>query len=97
MDEVINEDISDLAVGESGREHGDIVLPAPVEDTLLVVDLLTKSVDNLARRPNSSVFLLLLVHLLEKGSKPIIKAVVVVHRDHHVTSAVDALVMKLGT
>jgi hypothetical protein len=47
--EMIDNYISNLTVSESRRENRDIVFPAPIEDTLLIVYFFTEAIDDLAR------------------------------------------------
>jgi len=56
--------VSEGTISKGRAVDRNIVLPAPVIDTLLVVDLLTDSGYNFLRREYSSLLLLLLVHLL---------------------------------
>jgi hypothetical protein len=47
--EMIDNYISNLTVSESRRKNWDIVFPAPIEDTLLIVYFFTETIDDLAR------------------------------------------------
>jgi hypothetical protein len=46
---MIDNYISNLTVSESRRKNWDIVFPAPIEDTLLIVYFFTEAIDDLAR------------------------------------------------
>ena len=63
-------DIAKGSIREGRAEDGDIVLPAPVVNAFLVVDTLTNAGNNLLRRENCPVILLLFVHFFHDGLEP---------------------------
>ena len=95
------EHVAQAAVGECGAEDGDVVLPRPVVDGPLVVDLLAQAVDDLARRPVQRLVrllagLLLGEHLVEQRHDPVLKGAVVAVGHDEVADAVHALLAQAG-
>ena len=95
IDKVINYNITDLSISDGRWENWDIIFPAPVVYTFLVVDLLAKAIDDLAWWPDCSILLLLLMHLFDNGTKPVLNEMVVVVGDLKVTCAVNTLLEEL--
>lgn len=97
--------VAEAAVSQRGAEDGYVVLPGPVVDGALVVDLLAEAVDDLARGPVDGVLavvalapagLLLLEHLVEDGDDPVLKGAIVGVGNDEVPDAVEALLAQVG-
>lgn len=88
---MVDEYVTNLSVCDSRRKDWDIVLPAPVVDTFLIVDLFSETIDKLAGGPDSSKLSLFFVQLLENGSQPVLKVLIVVRRHKHVSGTVYPL------
>lgn len=86
------DDISESSVSEGRAEDIDIVLPAPVVDAVLIVNLLTDAGDNLRGCENGALILLLLMHLFDKRQEPLLKQSVVLVGDDEVADTVQTLV-----
>ena len=101
LERVEVEHVAQAAIGQGGAEDGDVVLPGPVVDRLLVVDLLAQTVDHLARRPVHGfvrllALLLLGQHGVEDGQHPVLEGAVVVVGHDEVADAVEALCAQAG-
>lgn len=97
--------VAEAAVSKGGTEDGYVVLPGPVVDGPLVVDLLAEAVDDLARGPVYGVLavvtlapahLLLVEHLVEDGDDPILKGAVVGVGNDEVPDAIETLLAQVG-
>ena len=93
--------VAQTSICESWAEDRDVVLPCPVVDRSLIVDLLAQAVDDLARGPVQRLVsllasLLLLEHLVENGHDPVLEGAVVAVGDHEVADAVHALFAQVG-
>lgn len=85
------DDVSEGPVGERRAENGDLVLPAPVVDAVLVVNFLAHASYDLGRRENCALLFLFPEHLLHQGQEPLLKQDVVVVWHDQVANAVQAL------
>lgn len=93
--------VAQAAVGQGRAEDGNVVLPGPVVDRVLVVDLLAQAVDHLAWRPVHRLvrllaLLLLGQHGVEDGQHPVLEGAVVVVGHDEVADAVQALCTQAG-
>jgi hypothetical protein len=82
LERVEEQHVAQAAVCQRRAEDGDVVLPRPVVDGSLVVDLLAQPMYNLAWRPVQRLVgflagLLLLEHGVENGHYPVFKGTVI--------------------
>lgn len=77
IDKVVNKNVSNLSICQCGRKDWDIVLPAPIINAFLIIDLLAKTVYELARAPDGAKLSLFFMHLLENRSQPILEYMIV--------------------
>ena len=88
--------VAQASVCQRRAKHWNIVLPCPVVDGSLVVDLLAQTVDDFAWCPVQWLVclltcLLLLQHLVQDRHYPVLERAVVAVRDDKITDAVHAL------
>ena len=93
--------VAETAVCQSRAEDRDVVLPRPVVDGPLVVDLFTETMNYLTRRPvqwlgRLLARLLLFQHLVQNGHYPVLEGAIVAVRHHQVTNTIHALGPKSG-
>jgi len=82
------DDVTESSISEGWAEDRDVVLLAPVVDAILVVDAFTDEGDDFLRRPNRSLRLLLLVHLLDNRLEPGLKELIVLVGNDEVADSV---------
>ena len=90
------EHVTETPISESRAEHRNVVLPGPVVHGSLVIDLLSKPVDNFTRRPMKwflvlSTRLLFCEHFVQDGHHPIFEGAIIAVRDEQVADAVHTL------
>ena len=78
LERVGKEAVSDGSISESRAKDRNVVLIAPVVDAFLVVDFLSKSMDELARSPSDIILFLLFGHLGKKRKQKAFKFDIVV-------------------
>lgn len=89
------EHIAQAPISEGRAEDGDVVLVSPVVNRAWVVNLLAKTVDDLARGPGDGVRgvlagLLLLQELVEDGHDPVLEGAVIAVGDIKIADAIEA-------
>ena len=88
------DNVAQRAVSEGRTEDGDLVLPAPVVNALLIVDFFAHPSDYFRGREDDPLFFLLAVQLLHQRQKPgLEKAIVLIWHDQ-VTDTIEALLAK---
>jgi hypothetical protein len=71
--------VSNASISDSWAKNWNVIFITPIIDTVLVVDLFSKSVDKLSRGPPEVVFDLLLIHLgIERHQKTLELYVVII-------------------
>jgi hypothetical protein len=71
--------------------HRDVILPAPIVNALLIVDLFSHSVDNHARRPDGTLLSLLFMHFLNDGDHERLQLAIIHVWNNQVSDSIEAL------
>jgi hypothetical protein len=89
--------ISNSSISDGWAEDRDVILPAPIIDTIFIVDGFTHSVDDLAWSEDSSFFFLLFMHFFDQWNKERFEVSVSLVWSEHISDTVDSSFTKLST